>query len=139
MDSVINNGRSLATIIQEMKDELKDFIQLRVEMLETETREKLKILKIAAPLAVVGALFLGTAYLLFSMALVSLVVAFFPDNPYRWFFAFGAVTILWTLVGAVAAYLAKREFELHSLMPTRTMEVLKEDKIWIQAEARNQL
>ena len=108
-------------------------------MFRAELQEKLKTLKIAAPLAGLGALLLGTAYLLFTMALVGLVVAFFRDNPYRWFFAFAAVAVLWTLLGGIAAYFAKREFELKGLMPRKTIEVLKEDKLWIQAEAKNQL
>jgi len=139
MHSDISNGRSLAAIVTEMKEELKDFVQTRIEMFRTELHEKLKTLKIAAPLAGVGALLLGTAYLLFTMALVGLVVAFFRDNPYRWFFAFAAVAVLWTLLGGIAAYFAKREFELKGLMPRKTIEVLKEDKLWIQAEAKNQL
>ena len=139
MHSDISNGRSLAAIVTEMKEELKDLVQTRIEMFRTELQEKLKTLKIAAPLAGVGALLLGTAYLLFTMALVGLVVAFFRDNPYRWFFAFAAVAVLWTLLGGIAAYFAKREFELKGLMPRKTIEVLKEDKLWIQAEAKNQL
>ena len=139
MHSDISNGRSLAAIITEMKEELKDLVQTRIEMFRAELHEKLKTLKIAAPLAGLGALLLGTAYLLFTMALVGLVVAFFRDNPYRWFFAFAAVAVLWTLLGGIAAYFAKREFELKGLMPRKTIEVLKEDKLWIQAEAKNQL
>ena len=139
MHSDTNNGRSLAAIVTEMKEELKDLVQTRIEMFRAELQEKLKTLKIAAPLAGVGALLLGTAYLLFTMALVGLVVAFFRDNPYQWFFAFAAVAVLWTLLGGIAAYFAKREFELKGLMPRKTIEVLKEDKLWIQAEAKNQL
>jgi uncharacterized membrane protein YqjE len=139
MHTDTGNDRSFAAIVAEMKEELKEIAQLRIEMFKAEVREKIKILKIAAPLAGLGALFLGTAYFLFTMALVGLVVAFFRDNTYRWFFAFAAVAVLWTLLGAIAAYFAKREFELKSLLPNRTIEVLKEDKIWIQAEARNQL
>ena len=139
MHSDISNGRSLAAIVTEMKEELKDLVQTRIEMFRTELQEKLKTLKIAAPLAGVGALLLGTAYLLFTMALVGLVVALFRNNTYRWFFAFAAVAVLWTLLGGIAAYFAKREFELKGLMPRKTIEVLKEDKLWIQAEAKNQL
>ena len=91
------------------------------------------------PLAALGLLLLGTAYLLFTLAAVGLVAAFFSQNPYRWFFAFLAVGILWCLFGGIAAYFAKREFELKRLMPRRTIEVLKDDKIWIQAEAKNQI
>jgi uncharacterized membrane protein YqjE len=133
------NGKSLGAIAAEMKKELREFAQTRIEMFKAEVREKTKTLKIAAPLAAVGALLLATAYLLFTMAFVGLAVAFFADSPYRWFFAFAIVAVLWTLLGGIAAYFAKREFELKGLMPRQTIQVLKEDKIWIQAEAKNQL
>jgi len=139
MHSNANNGRSLGAIFTEMKEELKEFAQTRIEMFKTELREKIKSLKVAAPLAALGALLLGTAYLLFTMAVVGLVVAFFRNNPYRWFFAFAAVAALWTLLGGIAGYFAKREFELKGLVPRKTIEVLKGDKLWIQAEAKNQI
>jgi uncharacterized membrane protein YqjE len=133
------NGKSLGAIVAEMKEELREFAQTRIEMFKAEVQEKTKTLKIAAPLAAVGALLLATAYLLFTMAFVGLAVAFFADSPYRWFFAFAIVAVLWTLLGGIAAYFAKREFELKGLMPRQTIQILREDKIWIQAEAKNQL
>ncbi len=139
MDSNPNNGRSLAAIIAEMKEELKEFVQTRSRMLKAEVQEKFTALKIAAPLAGVGALLLGTAYLLFTMALVALVSALFRDNPYRWCFAFAAIAVLWGLLGGIAAYLAKREFQLKGLLPKRTLELLKGDKLWLQAEAKSQI
>jgi uncharacterized membrane protein YqjE len=93
-------------------------------------------MKAAAPLAVLGALLLITAFLLFSLALVALVFAFLPDNEYRWFFAFLAIAVLWSIVGGIAVYMAKRELEVKGLLPKRTVEVLKEDKLWIQSEVK---
>ena len=62
MHSNENIGRSLGEIVAEMKVELKEFLQTRFEMFKTEVQEKIKSLKIAAPLAGLGALLLGTAY-----------------------------------------------------------------------------
>jgi uncharacterized membrane protein YqjE len=104
MHSTANNGRSLGAILTEMKEELKEFARTRIELFKTELREKIQSLKVAAPLAALGVLLLGTAYLLFTMAAVGLVVAFFRDNPYRWFFGFAAVGALWTLLGGIAVY-----------------------------------
>ena len=139
MNTEANNGRSLAAIIAELKLELKEFVKTRVDLFKSEVQEKLKALKIAAPLAALGLLLLGTAYVLFTMAVVGLVAAFFSQNPYRWLFAFLAVAILWSLFGGVAAYFAKREFEMKRLLPRKTIEVLKDDTIWIRAEAKNQI
>src|SRR5437588_6143678 len=107
-----SNGRSLATIIAEVKEELKQFVQTRVEILKAELGEKVKSLKLAAPLAAAALLLLGTAYLLLTLSLVALVAVAFAESSYRWFFAFAIVFAVWFILGAIAAYFAKREFEL---------------------------
>ncbi|MGE5052888.1 MAG: phage holin family protein [Acidobacteriota bacterium] len=132
----INNGKSVAALFAEMKQELQDFVQTRVTMFKVELREKVRVMKAAAPLAVIGAVLLLTAYLLFTLALVSLVFAFLPDNSYRWAIAFAAIGVLWLILGGIAAYMAKRELEVKGLLPKRTVEVLKEDKMWIQSEVK---
>ena len=66
----INNGKSVAALFAEMKQELQDFVQTRVTMFKVELQEKVRIMKAAAPLAVIGATLLLTAYLLFTLALV---------------------------------------------------------------------
>ncbi len=139
MNTGVNNVRSIGATLAEIKIELLDFLDTRIELLKTEVREKLKILKAAAPLGALGALLLGTAYLLFTLALVSLVVVAFQDNPYRWFFAFLIVGFAWAVFGGIAVYFAKRKLETETLLPQRTIEVLKGDKIWIEAEVRNQV
>jgi hypothetical protein len=139
MNTEIGTGRTVAAMLADMREELRDFVETRFAMLKTELREKLKMLKIAAPLAVIGILLLGTAYCLFTGALVGLVVGFLHDNPYRWCFAFLAIAVLWSLLGGIAVYFAMREFELKGLMPNKTLGVLKGDKIWIQSEVKNQI
>jgi len=131
------NGRTVAQILTEMKAELVQFVQTRITMLRTELQEKWKTLKIAVPLAALAALLLGTAYLLLTLALVGLVMAAFPQSVYRWFFAFLIVGVFWAFLGGMAAYFAKREFAMKSMMPKRTLEVLKGDKLWIQSEVNN--
>jgi uncharacterized membrane protein YqjE len=132
-----NNGRSIAEVLAETKKEFKQFVETRIAMLKTELREKLKTLKVAAPLAAIGLVLLGTAYLLFTLSLVGLVFAFLPENAFRWCLACLAVALLWSILGGVAAYFAKREFELKGLMPNHTIRVLKGDKMWIQSEVKD--
>ena len=134
-----NNGRTVADVLADMKEELRDLVETRLAMLKTELQEKLRTLKIALPLAVVGLVLLGTAYLLFTLAAVGLVAAFLPDGPYRWCLAFLAIAALWTVLGGIAAYFAKREFAMKEMLPRKTIEVLKQDKLWIQAEVKTQV
>jgi uncharacterized membrane protein YqjE len=136
---VHENGRRVAELLAEMKVELVEFVQTRIRMLRTELSEKWRTAKVAIPLVGLAALLFGTAFLLLTGALVGLVVAAFPHSIYRWFFACIIVAFFWGILGAAAAYFVKREFELKSIAPRRTLEVLKGDKLWIQAEVRNRL
>jgi len=137
--SHLHNGRTVGSILSDTKDELKEFLETRITMLRTELGEKMAMLKSAAPLAIVGILFLVTAYMLFTLGLVGAIVAFLPQNPYRWCIAFFAIAVLWGLIGGICTYMAVREFQVKELLPKRTMQVLKEDKVWLQSEVRSRV
>lgn len=131
----VENDRSFAEILATIREELREFVQTRMSLFKLELQEKLKTLKIAAPLAAIAGLLLATAYLLLTLALVALVAALFGKSPYHWVFGFLTVGVLWFILGGVAAFFAKREFAMKELLPKRTIEVLRGDKIWIQSEA----
>jgi uncharacterized membrane protein YqjE len=136
MNGEVKNGRSLAAILTDMKNELQEFAQTRIALLKREIQEKTEALKSALPLAVVGSLLLSTSFLLLSVALAALVATAFPDNPYRWFFGCLAIAILWAIGGAGALYAVKRRLSRQSMVPQKTIEVLSGDKTWIKNEAR---
>jgi len=135
----VPNGRSLAQVVADIKEEFKEFVQTRIKLFKTETQQKLELLKVAAILAGVALVMLATAYLLLTIGLVAVIAALFANNPYHWVFGFFGVAILWSVIGGIAAYFAKREFALKGIVPRRTFEVLKNDKIWLQHEAKEQL
>jgi uncharacterized membrane protein YqjE len=139
MNNALNADRSLAAIVSEMKEQMQELVQTRLEMFKREMQEKLGRLKIAAPLAAAAVLLLMTAYLLITIALAAAVAAAFAGSPFRWFFGFGIVGVVWALFGGAAGYFAKRELELKTLAPKRTIEVLKGDKVWLQKEVKNQV
>jgi uncharacterized membrane protein YqjE len=134
---VTHNARSLASILAELKDEAKEFAETRIAIFKAEMREKLAHLKVAIPLAVIGLLLLFTSYLLITAAIVALVAVFVP-TAFRWAIAFGGVGILWGILGGLAAYIAKKEFEINRMAPQKTLEVLKGDKTWLEHEMRKQ-
>jgi uncharacterized membrane protein YqjE len=135
----VPNGRTLADVVATMKEEAKEFVQTRVQLLKIELQQKAGVLKVAALLAAIAIALLSTAYLLLTLALAALVAVALAHNPYHWVFGFLTIAILWSLGGGLAAYFAKREFELRGVLPRRTIEVLRADKLWLQNEARNQL
>lgn len=131
-----NHERSLGAIVSELREELKQFLSTRVQMLKSELHETVSSIRIAVPLGLLTLMFVVTAFLLFSAAVVTLVASAFAGNPYAWFFGLIIVAVLWVILGGIAAFFAYNEFRSKSVFPKRTLEVLKADKSWIESEAR---
>jgi uncharacterized membrane protein YqjE len=131
------NERSLAEVIGEIKEEVKDFVQTRVSMFVAEMREKLNNSMNGAIYAGIALVLGFVGLLMLSVALAALVAVAFWGSPYAWFFGFLIIGLLWTILAAMLAIAAVRQ--LRDLAPKRTIQVLKEDKIWLQHEARTQI
>ena len=71
----MHTEKSIATILAETKDELKQFVTTRVNILKAEMDEKISRLKSVIPLAVVAALFLVSGWMVFTFALIALLHA----------------------------------------------------------------
>ena len=132
----MHTEKSIATILSETKDELKQFVTTRVNMLKAEMDEKISRLKAVIPVAVVAALFLVSGWMVFTFALIALLHALFLPSTYAWLWAGLIVTVVYLLVGGIAGWLAYSEIKATSLIPTRTLKVLQQDQVWIQNEAR---
>jgi uncharacterized membrane protein YqjE len=130
-----SNGRNLASIVSEIRDEVKSFIHTRVRIIRADLHEAIAAIKLAVPLALISLVLFGIASLLFTAAAVVLVASAFAGNPYAWFFALIIIGVVWIVLGAIAAFFAVSQFK--GKFPKRTLEVLKADKIWLQAEARS--
>lgn len=131
------NNRSLSEILTEMKHELQEFTQTRIELVRAELHEKAKVIKAAFPLIAVAMLLLTVAFVLFSFALVGLVVVAFDGNPYRWFIAFLVISLLWGICGGIVGLIAKHQLNAKGIVPRKIIHVLNNDKAWLQREARN--
>jgi uncharacterized membrane protein YqjE len=133
---VENNARSLGAILSDIKEELKEFVNTRIRMIKAELNETLSAVSIALPLGLLALVLVGTGFLLFTAAVVVIVAFAFSGSPYAWSYSFLIVGIVWTLLGAVAAFFAYNEFRAKAKFPKHTVEVLKADKDWIESEAR---
>ncbi len=130
------NNRSLAQVLAETKEEIKGFLQTRIQLLISELREKAQNSKKAALLGGVAALLAITAFLLLTLAAVGLIAVAFWGSPYAFFWGFLIIGVFYAMIAAMLAIAANRQ--LKGFAPRKTIEVLKEDKIWLQSEARSQ-
>ncbi len=134
-----NRERPLGEVLNDLKLELKDFIQTRIQMLRSEMNEKLGTLKASAPALVLGAVMGLAAFMLFTLALVFLIAMAFEGQPWQYALSFGIVFAIYALISAVSISFAINAIRSRGLTPDRTIKVLKQDQIWAQTEARSEL
>ncbi len=132
----MHTEKSIAAILAETKDELKQFVITRVSILKAEMDEKITRLKAVIPLVMVAALFAVSGWMVFTFALISLLHGLFLPSAYAWLWASLIVTVLYLAVAGVAGWFAYAEIKATNLKPTRTLKVLQQDQVWIQNEAR---
>jgi len=132
----VHTEKSLATVLAETKEELKGFVSTRLEMLRAELREKVRTWRQGIPFLLVAAVLIITGWIALTFTLIALLHVAFIDSPYSWFFAGLIVTLFYLVVGGLVGWFAYRELTATGLKPTRTLEVLKQDQLWMQNEAR---
>ncbi|MFB3813662.1 MAG: phage holin family protein [Terriglobales bacterium] len=135
----VEDTRTMAGVIAELKDEAKDFARTRLEILRTEYRDKIKAWKMAVPLLAVAAVLLLTAWLVFTGALISIIAAAFYPSRLAAFFGFVIVAVAYALGGVVCYSFARREIKEQGIVPERSIKVLKDDAAWLQSEAKTQV
>ena len=128
------NGKTLAAVISEAKEDLIAFLDTRLQMLRSEMQEKLSALKMSVPMIVMAALLGWAGFMLLSIALVAAIA-----SAIGWGWAFCIVGVVYFLTAGTMGFIAYRELSQVGMAPKRTINVLKQDKAWLTAEARTQL
>lgn len=136
----MSNGytKSLPEVINDLKQEVKEFVGTRVAILRSELNEKWSSIKSSIPALATGLLVLLTAWLLLTGMLVTAIATAF-SSPWGYTFAFLIVGVGYLLLGGMMAAMGWRQITKTGLMPERTLRVLKQDEVWLQTEAKTQL
>ena len=136
---VESNERSMASVLAEIKDEVKEFVRTRLSMLQSEMKDNIAAWKAAVPM-IVGALVFGmTAWFVLTGALIAIIGHAFEPNALAYFFSLIIVGVAYLLIATIIGSFAFRELKKRGFKPERTLKVLKEDQVWLQTEARQQV
>ncbi len=134
-----NESRNFSAVVNELKNEGKEFVATRFEILRQEMKSKLEAWKVAIPLLVVALLCGLSAFIILNVTLLAFLAGWFAPNPYNWCCAALIVGFFYAILGAALYFIGMREFKAEGVVPVRTMRVLKQDQVWLQNEARSQL
>jgi Putative Actinobacterial Holin-X, holin superfamily III len=128
--------KSIAAIIAETKQELKDFVQTRAQIFQAETKEKVKAWKMSGILIGAGVLLLLTSWFTFVFAVVALLHSLLGNGDYSWCFGGLIVGALLLVSGLGLAGAGYSDIRKAGVKPTRTLRILKQDQEWIQNQGR---
>ena len=134
-DHIYQDAKSLHKVLYEIKDELRDFISTRMELLRADLVDKWEGWKAAVPLMAAGAVLLLAAFFAFTFGLIAGAAALI-GGEYRWALGAGAVFLLYGIIGGILAWMGSKQLKAEGMVPDRTLKVLKQDQLWIKNEAR---
>jgi hypothetical protein len=135
----VTNGRTIAEILNDFKEELKQFGQTRFEMLRSEMKEKLSAWKGAVPAIAIAVVMALGAFGAFTAALIAAIALAFEPRPWAYAASAAIVFLLYAIIAASAGAYGYRSIKTAGMAPEKTMRVLQEDKVWITTEARSQV
>jgi hypothetical protein len=132
----VHTEKSLATLLAETREELKEFVTTRIGILKAEIQEKIRTFKYVVPIMLIAAVLLVAAFMTLTFALIALLHAMFLPSPYAWLWGALIIGGVYLVLAIAIGWFAYSELIEQGIAPTRTLNVLKQDQVWIQNEAR---
>lgn len=124
---------SLGKLFQELAQESSTLIKQEAALAKAEMRENLKHLAKDAVLLAIGGGLLLVGLLVLTAFLVMILADLFDDAYWLGALIIGAI---YALIGGILLAKAKSGFQHDDLKPDQTIQTLKDDKRWAQAEAK---
>jgi hypothetical protein len=132
-------ARSLGDAVNTAKEEFRQFAETRLAMLHSEMRDKFAGIKASVPVMIIGSVVGWLSAVCLTAALVCAIMTLLKGSEWAPFLACLIVGVCYAIVGFGALFLGYSNLSKKGLMPERTIKVLKDDKVWLQNEARRQL
>lgn len=130
-----NNEKSVAEVLREMKTETLAFVNTRYELLMAELREKTAAWKKSIPMLAIALVFAMGTFATFTFTVVSLIASA-VGGDYRWPIGAGIVFVCYGCIAAGLGMAGYKRLTAQSVIPERTIRVLKQDQQWIKNETR---
>jgi len=126
------NMKSVVAAIRELKEDTANFFQTRYQMLLAELKQKISAVKLALPLFAVAAVFA-----LLSLFVLTGALVFVIGQAIGFGWALLIVGVVYLIIAGACAWIGINELRSAGVAPKRTLEVLKQDQVWLQSEARS--
>jgi uncharacterized membrane protein YqjE len=126
------DGKSIGVTVRELKADLNNFLQTRLQMLLREIKQKISAIKLAAPMMAIGLVFGLLGLLVLTGALVYVIALGIGIG-----YSLLIVGCGYLAIAGGAVWIGWAQIAEQGMAPKRTMEVLKQDQEWLRQEARS--
>jgi uncharacterized membrane protein YqjE len=133
-ESFPHHESTLTALVEDIKKEVVHFVRTRVRILFEEIHQKLPSIFTALPIFGFAMVLLVTGWLLLSFAAVSYIAMMLGPNPYAWTLSLLIFGVTWIVLSLLCLIGAWQLLKPRELMPRKTIQVLKHDKVWLQKE-----
>ena len=131
-----NHEKSLGVVLTEIKNELIEFLQTRYKLLRSEIQDILRTWKYCIPLLLGALALLLASWMVITFGLVALVRGWFLPGPLAWLWGSLIVAALYMIIAILIGWFAYGELRKVGVVPKRTLQVLKQDQVWVESEAK---
>ena len=121
--------RSLGELFGQLGSDLGTLVRQEIELAKVETRRE-----VHKATEAVGAFGIAGLAAFFTVMFASLALAWLLDQAMNTALAFLIVGVLWGIVAAVLFVAGRKRMARVNFVPQETMETVKEDVQWIQAQ-----
>ncbi len=128
--------KSIGAVLSETKEELKEFLRTRLEILQADLGEKLVTWKREIPLLVLAAALVSAGWLALAFAAAALIHVWFLPSPYAWWWGGAMVAVVYLIAGIALGRWAYAKVSAAGVTPRHTLEVLKQDQLIMRDETR---
>lgn len=132
----MHTEKPIGVVLAETKEEIREFLVTRLQILQAELRDKIDAWKHSVPLLLIAAALVLAGWITLTFAIVALVHTWFLPDAYSWMWAGLIVAGIYLATGVVIGRLGYSKIASIGIAPKRTLEVLKQDQVWIQNEGR---
>jgi Putative Actinobacterial Holin-X, holin superfamily III len=133
----VTTERTLADALAEIREEIKNFLQTRLQIFQAETREKLRSWKRPLTMLAVAVVLLLTGWLACAFAFVALLHSWIAAGSYAWFWGGLIAGAIFLVAGVALGRAGYRGIKASRLAPERTLRVLRQDQSWIRDRVKS--
>src|SRR5258708_39473401 len=117
MHVVTENNRSIGQVVSELKNDARDFVSTRLQILTQEMNDKVKVWRVAIPMLAIAGLLAGIAVLVLTFAIVAFLVGVFQPSPYAGCYGALIVTAFYIIAAFGLFYLGTRQLTQTCVAP----------------------